>query len=174
MWDPLIVDNCSGESDQGEGDRLDWPKWAIMMFFIQILYLILLIIISTWIKATVQCNHLCVLLGAFKCSNQWTFPAVFYITWLGVTHFLTHTDRETQTFIGMDAFFGSVRSSRCHNVWSVCPAQVCLKHWIFNLSLSGLSQVSLSSLSALLAYFVRQTKPKILRLVSYHMIESVQ
>ena len=39
---------------------------------------------------------------------------------------------------------------------SVWLAQVCLKHWIFNLSLS-----------ALLAYFIKQTEPKILCLVSW-------
>ena len=53
---------------------------------------------------------------------------------------------------------------------SVCLAQSSIKiSQSFNLSLSGLCQVSLGSLSlsAILAYFIGQMEPKILRLVLF-------
>ena len=78
--------------------------------------------------------------------------------------------------------FCSVRSSRNANVHSfVCPVKVCLELSIFIFlsqvsltSLLGLSQVSyLLFLSALLAYLIGQTEPKILRLVLFLFRNSV-
>ena len=78
-----------------------------------------------------------------------------------------------------------LKESLCVSVClSVCAGQVCQKHSIF-ISLTGISQASLRSLSglsqvclrslsavslsALLAYFIAQTEPKILRLVKQRM-----
>ena len=61
--------------------------------------------------------------------------------------------------------FGSVRSLGCHSIClCVCPSGTGLSKALnLHLSLIGQSQVSLRSL---FAYFIRQTEPKILRLVN--------